>query len=57
MVFSPLFACPVSGKVIALPLSSPGATQHGCLPSLLGNGDKGIERVYGEEKNNLHLAD
>ncbi len=26
------------------------ATQHGCLPSLLGDGDKCIEIVYGEEK-------
>ncbi len=26
------------------------ATQHGCLPSLLGNRDKGIERVYRKEK-------
>jgi hypothetical protein len=25
------------------------ATQHDCLPSLLGNGDKLIEIVYGEE--------
>ncbi len=33
------------------------ATQHGCLPSFLGGGDKGIQRVYGEEKNILHQAD
>jgi hypothetical protein len=26
------------------------ATQHGCLPSLLGDWDKGTETVYGEEK-------
>jgi hypothetical protein len=26
------------------------ATQHGCLPGLLGDGDKGNEIVYGEEK-------
>jgi hypothetical protein len=26
------------------------ATQHGCLPSLLGGGNKEIEIVYGEEK-------
>jgi hypothetical protein len=26
-------------------------TQHGCLPSLLGDGDKEIQIVYGEEKN------
>ncbi len=26
------------------------ATQHGCLTSLLGDGDKGIEIMYGEEK-------
>jgi hypothetical protein len=25
-------------------------TQHGCLPSLLGDGDKEIEILYGEEK-------
>ncbi len=25
-------------------------TQHGRLPSLLGDGDKGIQIVYGEEK-------
>jgi hypothetical protein len=29
------------------------ATQQGCLPSLLGDGDKGIEIVYCEEKNIL----
>ncbi len=27
------------------------ATQHGCLPSLLGDRDKGNGKVYGEEKN------
>jgi hypothetical protein len=27
------------------------ATQHSCLPSLLGDGVKGIEIVYVEEKN------
>jgi hypothetical protein len=26
------------------------ATKHGCLPSLMGNGDKGIEILYSEEK-------
>ncbi len=26
------------------------ATQHGCLPSLLGDGDKVIEILCGEEK-------
>jgi hypothetical protein len=26
------------------------ATQHGCLPSLLVDGDKGIEKVYVERK-------
>jgi hypothetical protein len=31
--------------------------QHGCLPSLLGDGGIGIEVVYGEEKNILSLAD
>ncbi len=29
------------------------ATQHGCLPSMLGDEDKRIEIVYGEEKNIL----
>ncbi len=33
------------------------ATQHGCLPSLLGNGDRGIEIVCDEEKNILYRAD
>ncbi len=33
------------------------ATQHGCLPSVLGDGDKGIEIVYGEGKNILYGAD
>ncbi len=33
------------------------ATQHGCLPSLLGDGDKGIEIAYGKEKNILQWAD
>jgi hypothetical protein len=32
-------------------------TQHGCLPSCLGDGDKGIEIVNGKEKNILYLAD
>jgi hypothetical protein len=34
------------------------ATQHGCLPvpSLLGDGDKDIEIVYGEEKNYFVLG-
>jgi hypothetical protein len=32
------------------------ATKHGCLPSLLGEGDKGIEIVHGEEKNILYWA-
>jgi hypothetical protein len=27
------------------------ATQHGCLPSLLGDGDNKVEPVHGEEKN------
>ncbi len=29
------------------------ATHHGCLPSLLGDGYKGMETVYGEEENIL----
>jgi hypothetical protein len=33
------------------------STQHGCLPSLLGDGDKGTEIVYGEEKNILYWTD
>ncbi len=28
-----------------------------CLPSMLGEGDKRIEMVYGEEKNILYWAD
>jgi hypothetical protein len=32
------------------------ATQHGCLPSLLGDGDKRVEIVYGEENNILYSA-
>ncbi len=32
------------------------ATQHGFLSSLLGDGDKGIEKVYDEEKNILNMA-
>jgi hypothetical protein len=33
------------------------ATQHDCLPCWLGDGDKAIETVYGEEKNILYRAD
>ncbi len=33
------------------------ATQHGCLPSLLSDEDRGTEIVYDEEKNILHWAD
>ena len=33
------------------------ATQHGCLPSFLDNGDKSIEIVYGEETNILYWVD
>jgi hypothetical protein len=33
------------------------ATQHGILPSLLGDRDKGIVIVYGEETNILYWAD
>jgi hypothetical protein len=33
------------------------ATRHDCLPSLLGDGDKGIEIVYGEGKNKFYWAD
>ncbi len=32
------------------------ATQHGWLPSLLGDGNKGIVKLYGEEKNILCCA-
>jgi hypothetical protein len=32
------------------------ATQHGCLPSLLGGRDTGIEKEYGEEENILYWA-
>jgi hypothetical protein len=31
-------------------------SQLGCLPSLLGDGDKGIEIVYGEEKKYFVLG-
>ncbi len=31
-------------------------TYSGCLPSLLGVGDKGIEIVYGEEKDVSYWA-
>ncbi len=33
------------------------ATQDNCPPSLLGDGDKWIEIVYGEEKHILYWAD
>jgi hypothetical protein len=33
------------------------ATQEGCLSSLLGDGDKGIEILYSEEKNILYWTD
>jgi hypothetical protein len=33
------------------------AAQHGCLPSLLGDGDREIEIGYGEEKHILHWTD
>ncbi len=33
------------------------ATQHGCLPSLLDDGDTEIEIVNGEEKNILYWAE
>ncbi len=33
------------------------ATQHGCLPNLLGDGDKGIEIVYGEEEKIFYWAE
>jgi hypothetical protein len=42
--------------IVNFALSRPGthtkrqATRHGCLPSLLGDEDIGIEIVYGEEK-------
>ncbi len=32
------------------------ATQHGCMPSWLGDGDKGVDKVYGEEKSILYMA-
>jgi hypothetical protein len=32
------------------------ASQHGYLPSLLGDGHKGIKIVYSEEKNILYWA-
>jgi hypothetical protein len=30
------------------------ATEHGCLPSLQGDGDKEVEIVFGEEKSILY---
>jgi hypothetical protein len=33
------------------------ATQYVCLPSLLGDGDKGMRIAYGEEKNILYWVD
>jgi hypothetical protein len=33
------------------------AALHDCLPWLLGDGGQKIEKVYGEEKNILYLAD
>jgi hypothetical protein len=33
------------------------AIQHGCLPSLLGDGDTKIEIAYGEEINIFYWAD
>jgi hypothetical protein len=36
-------------KLNAEALTKRQATQHGCLPSLLGGGDEGIEIVYGEK--------
>jgi hypothetical protein len=32
-------------------------TQHGCMPSLLADGDKGMEKAYGEEKSILYWDD
>jgi hypothetical protein len=32
------------------------ATQHDCLPGLLGDGGEGIEIVYGEEKKFLYCS-
>ncbi len=42
------------GRVVTETHTKRQATQHGCLPSLLGDGDKGIEIVFGEEKNILN---
>jgi hypothetical protein len=38
-------------------LTNRQSTQHGCLPSLLGDRDEGIEIVYGEEKQILYGVD
>ncbi len=32
------------------------ATQHDCLPLLLGDGDTGFEIVYDEEQNSLYCG-
>ncbi len=42
--------------MLPVTLSKRQATQHGCLPALLGDGDKGMGIVYGEEKNILYGA-
>jgi hypothetical protein len=41
------------GVVLVKDANKRQATQHGCLPRLLGEVDKGIEIVYGEEKHIL----
>ncbi len=32
-------------------------TQHDCLPSLLGDAEKWIEMLYGDDKSTLYWAD
>jgi hypothetical protein len=43
-------SCAHRAQIYLTPYLTYEATKHGSLPSLLGDGDKGIEMVYGEEK-------
>ncbi len=44
-------------SAVSLQRTKRQATQHGCLPSLLGDGDRGIAIVHGKEKDILSWAD
>ncbi len=45
---------PFPSSLYLEPLTKRHATKHGSLPNLLGDRDKVIEKVYGEEKNILY---